>query len=72
MKNLNIARREKVTDRAKAAATYVSLQRQHDYCLANAQVWQDEGELTVSANWMRDAGKIAKKLIKHAEMFDNA
>jgi len=72
MKNLNIARREKVTDRAKAAAKYVSLQRQHDYCLANAQVWQDEGELTVSANWMRDADKIAKKLIKHAEMFDNA
>jgi len=64
MKNLNIARREKATDRQKFARRLESLQRQHAYCLNNAAIWQAEGEMQVAANWMRDAETVAKKLIK--------
>ena len=72
MKNLNIARRTKTTSRDKDRARYQSLQRQHEYCLNTAAHWRAEGNEQIAANWMKDAEKVAKKLIKMSEIFDEA
>jgi hypothetical protein len=72
MKHLNIARTAKQTNRDKDRTRYESLQRQHTYCLNNAAHWQAEGYADIAANWTRDAEKVAKKIVKMAEMFDNA